>query len=317
MSVFAAWGVLCGVGFGLGLWSMLAVLPRLSWPRLADRVAPYVVDISDEARMLTARTTVHPLPLVGALVQPLIGGLRRGVSRTLGGGDTIALRLRQAGSSLTVDGFRSQQLLWGAFGFAAGLAIAVLAGTVVAGSTRPMPAVAQAALPLMLAACGFVAKDWLLKRAARARLRRIAAEFPTVVEFLTLSLAAGEGILDAIRRIARVSSGELARELSGLVADVAIGIPIATALTRVADGIRLPMLTRCVEAITASLERGTPLAEVLRAQAADARAESKRELLESAGKKEVAMLVPLVFLILPTTVLFAIYPGVFVLQSGF
>jgi len=65
------------------------------------------------------------------------------------------------------------------------------------------------------------------------------------------------------------------------------------------------------------LERGTPLAEVLRAQAQDARDEAKRELLEVAGKKEVAMLVPLVFLILPITVIFAIFPGIAVLQMGF
>jgi tight adherence protein C len=30
----------------------------------------------------------------------------------------------------------------------------------------------------------------------------------------------------------------------------------------------------------------------------------------------VAMLVPLVFLILPVTIVFAIYPGIFVLQFG-
>ena len=69
--------------------------------------------------------------------------------------------------------------------------------------------------------------------------------------------------------------------------------------------------------LSAALERGSPLAEVLRAQAQDARDEAKRTLLEIAGKKEVAMLVPLVFLILPLSILFAIYPGVFVLQSGF
>jgi tight adherence protein C len=71
-----------------------------------------------------------------------------------------------------------------------------------------------------------------------------------------------------------------------------------------------------VEQVTGALERGTPLAEVLRAQAQDSRDEAKRELLEVAGKKEVAMLVPLVFLILPVTILFAIFPGIFVLQLG-
>ena len=67
----------------------------------------------------------------------------------------------------------------------------------------------------------------------------------------------------------------------------------------------------------AVLERGTPLAEVLQAQASDARGTAKRDLLESGGKKEVLMLVPLVFLILPLTIIFAIFPGIFVLQAGF
>ena len=35
----------------------------------------------------------------------------------------------------------------------------------------------------------------------------------------------------------------------------------------------------------------------------------KRELLEAGGRKEIAMLVPVVFLVMPITVLFALYPG--------
>ena len=58
-----------------------------------------------------------------------------------------------------------------------------------------------------------------------------------------------------------------------------------------------------------AIERGTPLAEVLRAQATDVREYSKRALLEAGGRKELQMMVPVVFLILPVTVLFALYPG--------
>jgi len=56
---------------------------------------------------------------------------------------------------------------------------------------------------------------------------------------------------------------------------------------------------------------------VLRAQAGDAREAAKRELIESAGRKEIAMLVPLIFLILPVTICFALFPGYLVLQAGF
>ena len=63
-----------------------------------------------------------------------------------------------------------------------------------------------------------------------------------------------------------------------------------------------------------ALERGTPLAQVLRAQAQDVREEGRRLVVESAGRKEIQMLVPVVFLILPVTILFAVYPGLLYLR---
>lgn len=49
---------------------------------------------------------------------------------------------------------------------------------------------------------------------------------------------------------------------------------------------------------------------MLRAQAVDARDAGRRQLLEAGGRKEIAMMVPVVFLILPVTVVFAFYPGI-------
>ena len=66
-----------------------------------------------------------------------------------------------------------------------------------------------------------------------------------------------------------------------------------------------------------AIERGTPLADVLRAQAQDVRDNSKRELMEIAGKKEIAMLAPVVFFILPLTVVFAVFPGLSLMRLNF
>ena len=68
-------------------------------------------------------------------------------------------------------------------------------------------------------------------------------------------------------------------------------------------------LVRFVDGMIVAVERGTPLADVLRAQAQDVRDTAKRELMESAGKKEIGMMVPLVFGVLPLTVVFAVFPG--------
>jgi tight adherence protein C len=175
----------------------------------------------------------------------------------------------------------------------------------------------QIASALILAVLGLLAPEQLLAMAARARLARISSELPTVLEFLTLSLSAGESILDALKRVARTGNGELCRELGLVVSEVSTGVPLADALNRCAALIGLPTLTRTCDQLLGALERGTPLVEVLRAQAQDSRDESKRGLLEAAGRKEVAMLVPLVFLILPVTVAFALFPGILVLRLGF
>ncbi|TBN58571.1 pilus assembly protein [Glaciihabitans arcticus] len=308
LALALVWGLL----LGLGLWSVIGSLPRLSRPSLATRVAPYVRDVSPGAREMLGRTPVDPLPVFGFLLTPLLTGMRHAVAALAGNPTQTARRLRQAGSPLAVDEFRSRQLAWGA----AGAALGVLA-SLAAVRSQGIPFVAQVVIVLVFAVGGVVGRDYLLQRQARARLARMAEELPTVLEFLTLSLSAGEGILDAIRRVSRVSSGELSAELAGVIADVNTGTPFADTLTRRAADLELPAFTRFTEQLTGALDRGTPLVEVLRAQAQDSRDDAKRRMLELAGKKEVAMLVPLVFLILPVTIAFAIFPGIWVLQVGF
>ena len=93
------------------------------------------------------------------------------------------------------------------------------------------------------------------------------------------------------------------------------GTPLTTALTGVAERTTLEPFARFLQGIVVGLERGTPLADVLRAQAVDVREIGKRALLEAGGRKEISMMVPVVFLILPVTVLFALYPGLLTLTS--
>ena len=158
--------------------------------------------------------------------------------------------------------------------------------------------------------------DARLTWAARARSSRIEEELPTVLDFLALCLAAGEGILDSLRRVGEIGSGELTAEIRGAVRAVGTGSPLPDALTALSRRIQIPALSRSIDHVVAALDRGAPLAVVLQAQAGDAREDAKRTLIEQAGRKEILMLLPLVFLILPLSVLFAIFPGVFMLRVG-
>lgn len=312
MTPLALAAVPVGVGLGLGLWSLLALVPRIGAARLAARIAPYLADVSPAALEFATRRPAEPASFLAGLVAPAGRRIRAAFAVVLGSDAVVERRLRQAGSTAAVDSVRGRQVLFGAVGAAAGVLLAVLVSR-----NAAVPPLVPVLLAVVVAAVGVLVPDQLLAHAARTRRARIAAELPTVLEFLGLSLAAGEGILDALRRVARLGDGDLARELGRVVAEVHAGSPLADALQRCAAEIELPALTRTVDQLVGALERGTPLVEVLRAQVQDSRDESKRLLLEAAGKKEIAMLVPLVFLILPVTVAFAIFPGVMVLQLGF
>lgn len=102
-----------------------------------------------------------------------------------------------------------------------------------------------------------------------------------------------------------------------MLAETRAGTPLMESLQNFSNRTQLAPLVRFVDGISVAVERGTPLADVLRAQAQDVRDLSKRELMESAGRKEIAMMVPLVFGVLPLTVLFAVYPGIALINLGF
>lgn len=303
-----AGAVLIGGGFGAGVLGILSALPRWRAASLGVRIGPYVRDVVPDESLPRG-----VLPVAGAL--PARGrtaweAIRGGFERLLGGGEALRQRLAQAGLPLEPTTFRGRQLGWGLAGIGAGaVVLTVLAVT----GRLSAPTVL---LPVLCGATVAAAYDMQLSARAKVRRSRLTDELPTTLEFLALCLSAGEGFLDSLRRVASVGSGELTAELRGVVLAVGTGSPLADALGEMAGRLRLPGLSRAVDQVVAALEHGAPLAAVLHAQAGDAREDAKRVLIEQAGRKEILMLLPLVFLILPLSVLFAIYPGLFILRLG-
>jgi tight adherence protein C len=142
------------------------------------------------------------------------------------------------------------------------------------------------------------------------------AEFPSLAELMALAVSAGESATGALDRVCRSSHGELAGEFALVLGETRSGKPLVEALQRFSSRTDLSALVRFVDGIIVAVERGTPLADVLRAQAQDVRDTAKRDLMESAGKKEIAMMVPLVFGVLPLTVIFAVFPGLAAISIG-
>ena len=165
------------------------------------------------------------------------------------------------------------------------------------------------ALPMLLVVgVIFGQQRWLNWRIERID-QEVSQEFPSIVELLTLSITAGEALLPAINRVAGLSSGVISQGLRRLDADVRAGDRTEEALNNFARRYKSAVIANFVDALQSALERGSPLSEVLKDQAKDVRESGHRRLLEAGGKKEIYMLLPVVFLILPITVVFAIYPS--------
>jgi tight adherence protein C len=299
-----AYAIVLGTALGVGVCMLVSLAPRLGAPSLARRIAPYIRDVTDPRGLdVTASSGVGPPFAWSSFAQ-------RTLIRLAGGDAALERRLHRAAWPMEAARFRGRQLAWAIVGLATGGAVVV--ALVLVGRGSPVLGL----LPPVAAIGAAFAYDATLTRAARARAARIEEELPTVLEFLALCLAAGEGILDSLRRVSDVGAGELTSELRGVVVAVGTGSPLSESLTRLAAGLEIPALTRSIDQLVAAIERGAPLAQVFQAQAFDAREDAKRVLIERAGRKEIYMLFPLVFLILPLSVLFAVFPGVFMLRLG-
>jgi tight adherence protein C len=297
-------GALAGAVVGLGLALVVAGLPVARRPGLIERLDPYLRDTPRPSRLLTRSDSVS-VAGVTRILRPVMTDLARGVERMLGGAASVRRRLLRAGMPPDVERFRAEQVVWGVVGALAGVLLGALAMVFRGASALPV-----ILLVVCFAGVGIVARDLWLTRAANQRERRMLAEFPTIAELLALAVSAGEGAIGALDRVCRLSRGELSTELGACLGEARAGANLPTALQSLADRTGLPSLARFVDGIVVAVERGTPLAEVLRAQAQDVRESGRRAVMEEGGRKEIAMMVPVVFLVLPVTVLFAIYPGV-------
>ncbi len=294
-----------GSALGLGLALVGFSFPVFRRPVLSDRVHPYLGGGPTPSRLLVDDSVSTPFPTLERLLRPSLRRAARSLDRWAGAGGSVGHRLDRLGSPMSVDQFRVQQLGWGVAAAMAGSALLALRGA----RTGP-PGAATIVLVLVLSfTAGVLARDRRLTTDVRRRESRMRTEFPTLAELLALSVSAGEGAAAALERVSRVAHGDLAAELRRALDDVRLGVGLVDALQAVATRVELPELRRFVDGVVVAVDRGTPLAAVLQAQAADAREAERRALIELGGRKDIAMMVPVVFLVLPLSVVFALFPG--------
>ena len=202
------------------------------------------------------------------------------------------------GSQVAYEEFRFLQLLYTSIS-------ALFVFTLTSVSHKSI--VATLLLSNSIAAATYLYVDRTLTVAVKKQRSAIEAEFPAVIEMLTLAISAGESPLSAFKRIAENSHGYLSVRFRLVIARVHQGVPFHSALDLMGRDLNSPLLRKFIDSMVNAMVRGAPLAEVLTRHAQEARDHQRNRVLAAAGKAEISMMIPVVFLILPISILFALW----------
>ena len=112
---------LLGLVLGLGLWIVLGVVwPRVSTKRWDQRLAPYLLDVSQRARDIHSATQTDPIVVAGQLLGPSVTRTIRRIDRALGGRTTQRAVFATSGRGGSFEDFRARRTMGAIAGCAGG-----------------------------------------------------------------------------------------------------------------------------------------------------------------------------------------------------
>ncbi|CAB4731493.1 MAG: hypothetical protein F2925_01705 [Actinobacteria bacterium] len=214
----------------------------------------------------------------------------------------VHVRLEEIGKRTEIDyqNFRIRQ-----FGYCASGSAVVMVLMLVSGKSLFATTIFTSIAGVFI----FVVIDKELSSRIKKHREAIESEFPAIIEMMTLAIAAGETPMQSMLRIAESAEGELSREFAVVISQIREGQPLHVTLDAMGRRVKSVMIRRFVDAVVTATLRGAPLIEVLTRHAIEARGNQRNRVLNAAGKAEISMMIPVVFLILPISILFALWPS--------
>jgi Flp pilus assembly protein TadB len=147
------------------------------------------------------------------------------------------------------------------------------------------------------------------------RAKRLQYELPVIADAMSLHVVAGESINGAIRSIVDETEGVAAQELAAVVEAQESGMGLPEALGDASRHTAHRDATRLYETLSHAHTTGGRLAEALGDLAVDYRAGLERDLMSEGGKRAIATYGPVLVLMVPTALIFLIYPTLLGLRA--
>ena len=169
--------------------------------------------------------------------------------------------------------------------------------------TAPIIAMAASVAALIMHAQGKPKRDRAREKA------EFEGELPTYMQLMTILISSGISPARAMDLLSRRSVSISGQRLQEVVSEIHQGSSVTQALDNLSHKYDALILRRFVTGIILAIERGSSLTPILIAQVKDARVVRKNQILQRAGRAEIALMIPVVFLILPISILFALWPS--------
>jgi tight adherence protein C len=162
-----------------------------------------------------------------------------------------------------------------------------------------------------------ISDGFALRKSRKRALESIEAEFPMVVELFAILIGGGMSPSTALSHISDRGKGEFIHLLTPIIAQMKQGMNLAQALDILNKEVDSRIIRRFCDSLAISVERGTPLIEVVGRQVEEVRQAQRMQIAERASRAEIQLMIPVVFLILPISILFALWPSYFALGKNF
>jgi tight adherence protein C len=163
---------------------------------------------------------------------------------------------------------------------------------------------------LMVVALAASATDISLVSRAGARRQAAEAQLPTVLDLLSLSMAAGMGFELSLESMLRRMRGPLSDELRLCLRDIhQLGLSLPAALRAMSERLGDPHdIHEFVEAVAHAHLLGTGLVAALATQTGLLRQERRRRAAAAAQRAPIRMLIPMTLFMLPVLMLIVLAP---------